>query len=174
MSDVLTRAARVRIAIFDVDGVLTDGRLFYGDNGQEYKAFHSRDGLGMNMLRASGVEVAIITARNSDVVRHRAKNLGITHVYQGAEDKLSAYLHLLENTGVTPEQTAYMGDDVVDLPILRRSGLALTVPGAPDIVRDAVHYITRLEGGMGAAREACEVIMRAQDTWEAQLARYNR
>ena len=161
------------MAIFDVDGVLTDGRLFFGDDGQEYKAFHSRDGLGMNMLRASGVEVAIITARISNVVMHRAKNLGVTHVYQGAENKLEAYRHLLENTGVSPEQTAYMGDDVVDLPILRRCGLALTVPGAPDVVRDAAHYITRMEGGMGAAREACEMIMRAQNTWDVQLAGYD-
>jgi 3-deoxy-D-manno-octulosonate 8-phosphate phosphatase (KDO 8-P phosphatase) len=173
MNDTLLRASKIRMAIFDVDGVLTDGRLFFGDDGQEYKAFHSRDGLGMNMLRASGVEVALITARISNVVMHRAKNLGVTHVYQGAENKLEAYHHLLENTGLGPEQTAYMGDDVVDLPILRRCGLALTVPGAPDVVRDAAHYITRMEGGMGAAREACELIMRAQNTWGAQLTSYD-
>ncbi len=174
LKQLYARAAAVRLIIFDVDGVLTDGSLFYGDDGQEYKAFNSLDGHGIKMLRQSGVEAAIITGRTSQVVLHRAKNLNISRIYQGAEDKLLPYQTLLEETGLKPEQTAYMGDDIVDLPVLRRCGLAITVPSAPAEVLSQVHYVTRAPAGRGAAREACELIMRAQGTWEAQLARYNR
>ncbi len=174
LQQVYARAAAVRLVIFDVDGVLTDGSLFYGDDGQEYKAFNSRDGHGIKMLRHSGVESAIITGRTSNVVLHRAKNLNITRVFQGAEDKLLSFQTLLEETGLRPEQTAYMGDDIVDLPVLKRCGLAITVPDAPDPVRVQAHYVTRAAAGRGAAREVCELIMRAQGTWEAQLALYDR
>ena len=174
LQQVYQRAASIRLVIFDVDGVLTDGSLFYGDDGQEYKAFSSLDGHGIKMLRNSGVESAIITGRTSNVVLHRAKNLNISRIFQGADDKLVSYQTLLQETGLRPEQTAYMGDDIVDLPVLRRCGLAITVPGAPEPVHSQVHYITRAPAGRGAAREACELIMRAQGTWEAQLALYNR
>lgn len=174
LQQVYQRAAAVRLIIFDVDGVLTDGSLFYGDDGQEYKAFNSLDGHGIKMLRMSGVESAIITGRTSNVVLHRAKNLNITRIFQGADDKLASYQTLLQETGLRPEQTAYMGDDIVDLPVLRRCGLAITVPGAPEPVMRQVHYVTRAPAGRGAAREACELIMRAQGTWEAQLALYDR
>jgi 3-deoxy-D-manno-octulosonate 8-phosphate phosphatase (KDO 8-P phosphatase) len=162
----------VRMVIFDVDGVLTDGSLYLTDDGQEIKAFFSLDGHGMKMLKRSGVELAIITARNSQLMVHRARNLGITHLYQGAEDKLEAYRHLLGELEIAPEHIAYMGDDVVDLPVMRRCGLAITVPGAPDVVKEHAHYITSLPGGRGAVREVCELIMRAQGTWETQLAPY--
>lgn len=174
LKQVYERAAAVRLIIFDVDGVLTDGSLFYGDDGQEYKAFNSRDGHGIKMLRHSGVESAIITGRTSQVVLHRARNLNITRIFQGADDKLLSYQTLLQETGLKPEQTAYMGDDIVDLPVLKRCGLAITVPGAPEAVHSQAHYVTRAPAGRGAAREACELIMRAQGTWEAQLALYNR
>lgn len=174
LQQVYQRAAAVRLIIFDVDGVLTDGSLFYGDDGQEYKAFNSLDGHGIKMLRMSGVESAIITGRTSNVVLHRAKNLNITRIFQGADDKLASYQTLLQETGLRPEQTAYMGDDIVDLPVLRRCGLAITVPGAPEPVMSQAHYVTRAPAGRGAAREACELIMRAQGTWEAQLALYDR
>ncbi len=174
LHELYQRAAKVRLLIFDVDGVLTDGSLFYGDDGQEYKAFNSLDGHGIKMLRQTGVEAAILTGRTSQVVLHRAKNLGISRIFQGAEDKLEAYQTLLGETGLAPDETAYMGDDIVDLPVLRRCGLAISVPGAPELVRTQVHYVTRAQAGRGAAREACELIMRAQGTWEAQLARYNR
>lgn len=174
MQTIHRRAAAVRLIIFDVDGVLTDGSLFYGDDGQEYKAFNSLDGHGIKMLRATGVEAAIITGRTSNVVLHRAKNLNISRIFQGADDKLAAYQTLLAETGLTPEQTAYMGDDIVDLPVLKRCGLALSVPSAPELVRQRVHYVTRALAGRGAAREACELIMRAQGTWDAQLALYDR
>ncbi len=172
--DAYKRAAPIKLIIFDVDGVLTDGSLFYGDDGQEYKAFNSLDGHGIKMLRNTGVEAAIITGRTSQVVLHRCKNLSISRIFQGADDKLYAYQALLAETGLRPEQTAYMGDDIVDLPVLKRCGLAMTVPSAPEPVRRQAHYVTQAGGGRGAAREACELIMRAQGTWEAQLALYDR
>lgn len=174
LDEVYARARRVKLIIFDVDGVLTDGSLFYGDDGQEYKAFNSLDGHGIKMLCASGVEAAIITGRTSHVVLHRAKNLNIGRIYQGADDKLESYRALLADTGLTPEQTAYMGDDVIDLPVLKRCGLAVSVPSAPERVRAQVHYVTQARGGQGAAREVSELIMHAQGTWEAQMALYDR
>ncbi|MBU1666049.1 MAG: HAD family hydrolase [Gammaproteobacteria bacterium] len=172
--DIEERARAVRMIVFDVDGVLTDGSLYFGDDGQEYKAFNSRDGHGIKMLRASGVETGIITGRTSQVVLFRARNLGIVHLFQGADDKLEAFGKLLASVNLTPEQIAYMGDDVVDLPVLRRCGLAISVPDAPDEVKARSHYVTRAGAGHGAAREACEMIMRAQGTWAAQLALYDR
>jgi len=173
-ADLQRRARAVRMIVFDVDGVLTDGSLFFGDDGQEYKAFNSRDGHGIKMLRASGVESGIITGRTSQVVLHRARNLGITRIHQGAEDKLEAFAALLANCGLDAGQIAYMGDDVVDLPVLRRCGLAVTVPDAPEEVKARCHLVTRAAAGRGAAREACELIMRAQGNWAAQLALYDR
>lgn len=172
--ELLERARQIKMLVFDVDGVLTDGSLFYGDDGQEYKAFHSRDGHGIKMLKATGVEAGILTGRTSNVVLHRAKNLGITHIFQGADDKLAVYERLLAQTGLKPEEVGYMGDDVVDLPVLKRCGLALSVPDAHELVAGQVHYITRAHAGRGAAREACELIMRAKGTWAAQMAHYDR
>ena len=168
------RARAVRMIVFDVDGVLTDGSLFYGDRGEEYKAFNSRDGHGIKMLRATGVDSGIITGRTSQVVLHRCRNLGINQVFQGAEDKLAVLHQLLEATGLSTDQIAYMGDDVVDLPVLRRAGLAITVPDAPEAVQARCQVVTRAGAGRGAVREACELIMRAQGTWAAQLALYDR
>ncbi len=172
--DILQRARAVRMIIFDVDGVLTDGSLFYDDRGEEYKAFNSRDGHGIKMLRASGVDTGIITGRTSNIVLHRARNLGIDHIFQGADDKLAAYGELLARVGLEPDQIAYMGDDVVDLPVMNRCGLAITVPDAPEEVKARCQMVTRAQAGRGAAREACELIMRAQGTWAAQLALYDR
>ncbi len=168
------RASAIRMLVFDVDGVLTDGSLFYDNQGQEYKAFNSRDGHGIKMLRASGVETGIITGRTSQIVLHRARNLGISHIHQGAEDKLEAFDDLLRAAGLVPDQIAYMGDDVVDLPVLNRCGLAITVPDAPDEVKARSHVITLAAAGRGAAREVCELIMRAQGTWAGQIALYDR
>lgn len=172
--DIDERARAVRMIVFDVDGVLTDGSLFYGDQGEEYKSFNSRDGHGIKMLRASGVETGIITGRTSQVVLHRARNLGIAHIFQGAEDKLLAYRELLAAVGLEQSQIAYMGDDIVDLPVMNRCGLAITVPDAPEEVKARAQLITRASAGRGAAREACELIMRAQGTWDTQLALYDR
>lgn len=172
MQAVYELARNIGLLIFDVDGVLTDGSLYLGDDGQEYKAFNSLDGHGIKMLKNSGVEIAIITGRTSQLVVHRAANLGISHLYQGVHDKLEAFHHLTGALGLRFEQCAFMGDDVVDLPAMRRCGLAVTVPGAPDLVRQHAHYVTSRKGGHGAARELCELLMQAQGTLEAQLAPY--
>ncbi|MHB1301237.1 MAG: 3-deoxy-manno-octulosonate-8-phosphatase KdsC [Burkholderiales bacterium] len=172
MDDILARAKRIRLAIFDVDGVLTDGRLYLSDSGEEMKAFDTQDGHGMKMLQACGVEIAIITGRTSRCVEMRAKNLGISLLFQGASDKLLVYRDLMASLGLDPAETAYMGDDLIDLPVLRRCGFALAVPDAPDIVRQHAHYVTRKRGGRGAVREACEFLMRMQDKFDEQLAGY--
>lgn len=171
MRDILERASRIKLAIFDVDGVLTDGSLFIGDDGQEYKAFNSRDGHGMVMLRQTGVTLAIITGRSSEVVRIRMASLGINHLYQGILDKLAAYEELKNSLGLADEAIAYVGDDVVDLPVLRRAGLAVAVADAHPLVQRHVHWQTRSPGGRGAARDLCELIMEAQGTLEAMMAR---
>lgn len=169
---VLDKAARIKLVIFDVDGVLTDGSLYFGHDGREYKVFHSRDGHGMKMLRQSGVEIAIITARSSQAVAHRMANLGIVHVYQGALEKVLAYEDVLRRLRLDPAQVAYVGDDVVDLPVLTRVGLAIAVADAHEDVISRVHWCTRMPGGRGAARDVCELILKAQGNYAAMLARY--
>lgn len=166
------KARRVRIAVFDVDGVMTDGTLYLDDDGRELKGFNSLDGHGLKMLSASGVMLAILTGRTSRCVEHRAANLGITLVRQGVEDKLECFAEMLADLGLEPAEAAYMGDDVVDLPVLRRCGLAVTVPEGHELVRRHAHYITRAGAGRGAVREACEFIMRAQGTLDARMEKY--
>ena len=172
MQDILAKAAQIRLIIFDVDGVLTDGSLFIGDDGEEYKAFHSRDGHGMKMLRATGVEIGIITGRTSNVVRHRMASLGIHYVYQGQLEKLPAFEELIGKLGLEQGQVAYVGDDVVDLPILIRAGLAVAVADAHPLVKRHAHWTTPHGGGRGAARDVCELIMEAQGTLDATLQHY--
>ncbi|MBI3562717.1 MAG: 3-deoxy-manno-octulosonate-8-phosphatase KdsC [Gammaproteobacteria bacterium] len=169
MQNVLDKAAQIKLVVFDVDGVLTDGNLFFGDDGMEYKAFYARDGLGMKLLQKTGVEIGVITARSSQVVIHRMQNLSIDHVYQGNLDKLSAYLDLIGKLKLTPQQTAYVGDDVVDLAVMHRAGLAIAVADAHPLVKQHAHWITSNPGGRGAARDVCELIMQAQGTLENQL-----
>jgi 3-deoxy-D-manno-octulosonate 8-phosphate phosphatase (KDO 8-P phosphatase) len=169
MQDILNLAKEIKLVIFDVDGVLTDGSLFFGDDGQEYKAFYSRDGLGIKLLQKTGVEVGVITARDSELVKHRMKNLDIKHFYQGRLDKISAFEEMIAALNVTPEQTAYAGDDVVDLPVMKMAGLAIAVQDAHPFVKKHAHWITEHNGGRGAARDICELIMEAQGTLEAQL-----
>jgi len=170
MQDILGRARQIRLAIFDVDGVLTDGSLYFGDDGQEYKAFSSRDGHGMKMLQRSGVALAVITARTSQAVRIRMQGLGVEHVYQGRNDKLRAYEELKASLGLSDEQIAYVGDDVLDLPVMRRVGLAVAVADAHDLARRHSHCQTQSPGGRGAAREVCELIMEAQGTLDEMTA----
>ena len=172
MQDIYNKARRIRLAAFDVDGVLTDGTLYLTDGGEEIKGFNSLDGHGLKMLRESGVELAIITGRTSRSVQLRAKNLGIELLYQGIEDKARAFAELLAARGLAAADASYMGDDVVDLPVLTRCGFALTVPEAPLLVRQHAHYVTRAGGGRGAVREACELIMHAQGTLDARLQSY--
>ncbi|MCP4128215.1 MAG: 3-deoxy-manno-octulosonate-8-phosphatase KdsC [Gammaproteobacteria bacterium] len=172
MEQITQRAKQIRLVIFDVDGVLTDGSLIMGDDGQEYKAFNAKDGHGMKMLQASGVEIGVISARNSRVVSLRMENLGIKHVYQGQRDKLKAFADLLKKLKLEPSQIAYVGDDLLDLCIMRKVGLAIAVQDAsPEVVAEA-DWQTTANGGRGAAREICEMIMQAQGTFDDILAKY--
>lgn len=166
------RAASVRLAIFDVDGVLTDGSLLFTEAGETIKRFNTLDGHGMKMLMQSGIEVAIISGRDSPAVSRRMKELGITHVFQGVHDKRSAYESLLASLGLNHEQVGSIGDDVVDLPILSRCGFAAAVPAAPPFVREHVHYVTTATGGAGAAREFCDFILAATGRLDALQRRY--
>ena len=168
----LSRSKLIRLIAFDVDGVMTDGGLYFSDSGEEFKRFNSLDGQGLKMLRASGVEIAIITGRTSRCVEARAKNLGVTHVFQGVEHKLETMVDLLNKLKLSRDAAAYMGDDVVDLTVMRHVGLAISVPESPLLVREHSHYVTQRGGGHGAVREACELIMSAQGTLDAQLAPY--
>ncbi|MFO1381813.1 MAG: 3-deoxy-manno-octulosonate-8-phosphatase KdsC [Chitinivorax sp.] len=172
MQAVFDRARALKLVVFDVDGVLTDGKLYLSDSGEEIKAFNTLDGHGLKMLHASGVELAIITGRKSRLVELRAANLGISLLFQGVSDKLTAFRELLGQLGLQTEQAAFMGDDLVDLPPMRRAGLAIAVPAAPELVKQHSHYITERNGGEGAVREVCELIMRAQGSFDAQVARY--
>ena len=172
MDTLLERARRIRLAIFDVDGVLTDGRLYFMPDGTEFKSFNTLDGHGIKMLRASGVEVAIISGRNSPLVEKRAANLGIPHLIQGREDKLNALDELLRLVPVELDQIAFLGDDLPDLQVMRRVGLGMAVATADSFVREHAHGITLAAGGQGAAREFCELIMRAQGTLEQARAAY--
>jgi 3-deoxy-D-manno-octulosonate 8-phosphate phosphatase (KDO 8-P phosphatase) len=156
------RAANVRMLVLDVDGVLTDGKLYFDHAGNEMKAFNTRDGLGMKALQRSGIEVAVITGRKSEAVTHRMRQLDIQHVYQGREDKMNAFLHLLEKTGLDAGQICYAGDDWIDLPVLLRAGLAVTVQDSDERVKEHVHWITKRNGGDGAVREICNLILSAQ------------
>lgn len=172
MKDILDKAARIKLLVFDVDGVLTDGSLFVDDLGTEYKAFFSKDGLGIKMLLQTGVEVAVITARTSNVVIHRMENLGIKHVYQGQLEKLPAFEKILKELNVSAEQAAYVGDDVIDLPVMLKAGLAITVQDAHPFVKQHAHWQTPQRGGRGAARDVCELIMQAQGTLDKQFQKY--
>ena len=172
MQDILERAAGIKLVIFDVDGVLTDGSLFLGDDGQEYKAFHSKDGLGMKMLQSTGIEIGIITARSSRVVSTRMESLGIRHVYQGKLKKITAFEDLKQKLMLQNEQIAFVGDDVVDLPIMRQVGLAVCVQDGHRLVKRHAHWETPSPGGRGAAREVCELVMEAQGTLQSTLESY--
>lgn len=169
---VLEKAKQLKLLILDVDGVLTDGRLFFDNEGIEYKCFHARDGHGIKLLRQTGVEVAVISGRKSNSVALRMKNLGIEFVYQGHENKLQAYAELLETLKINPEHTAHVGDDLLDLPIMTKVGLAIAVNDANFAVKARADWCTTLPGGHGAVREVCDLIMQAQGNFEAILNGY--
>ncbi|HZP88343.1 MAG TPA: HAD-IIIA family hydrolase [Burkholderiales bacterium] len=171
-ADTRTRAARVRALVLDVDGILTDGRLYYSNSGEEIKSFHIQDGLGIKLLQAGGVPVAIISSRHSPAVERRARELGIAHVRLGIARKLEAFEALTTELRIEPSDCAGMGDDLPDLAILQRCGFAASVPEAPDAVRASVHYVTRRTGGRGAVREVCEVLLAARGHWEATLQEF--
>jgi len=166
------RAKTIKLAIFDVDGVMTDGRLYFLADGSEFKTFNTLDGHGIKMLIASGVLTAIISGRTTPAVERRANNLGIQHVYQGREDKLAVLEELLAELGLDYSQVAYLGDDLPDLPVIRRVGLGMAVANAHSFVRQHAHGVTSARGGEGAVREFCELILDAQGNLEAAQAAY--
>ncbi len=172
MQGLAARAVGIRLAAFDVDGVLTDGGLILGPGGEEYKRFHSRDGHGLKMLMRGGVEVVIITARDSAVVTRRMQGLGIRHVYQGVADKWAQLSALMTELGVASRQVAYVGDDIIDLPILCRVGLSVAVADAHPSLFAYCHTKTRQQGGHGAVREVCDLILRAQGRYDEQIRRF--
>ncbi len=165
-------ARNIQLIIFDVDGVLTNGTLFFDNQGEEYKAFNSKDGHGLRMLLECGLQAAIITGRRSSLVEHRMRDLGIEMVFQGYRDKRPAFTELIEQTGLQPQQVAYMGDDVVDLPIMTQVGMAIAVNDAHPFVLQHADYVTEKAGGCGAAREAIEFVLQAQGLLQNKLNSY--
>lgn len=171
-SKLKERILPVRLMIFDVDGVLTDGRVIYLDNGSEIKEFDVQDGHGIKLLQRAGLEAAIISGRACAAVEHRAAGLGITRVYQGMKVKVEAYERILADTGLKEEETGYMGDDLIDIPVMRRAGFSVAVPNGASHIFPYAHYITKARGGHGAAREVCEMILQVQGLWAGITARY--
>lgn len=172
MQPITELAKQIKLLIMDVDGVLTDGRIFITASGEELKAFNTLDGHGLKMLQSTGVQLAIITGRAAPGVAHRARGLGIDHYYEGVHDKRGVFAELLAKTGLQAEQCAYIGDDVVDLPVMSRVGFAVAVPDAPSFVRQHAHFVTGSQGGCGAVRELCELILQAQGNYERLMAAY--
>lgn len=170
--ELLTKAKLIKLLILDVDGTLTDGNLYYSSEAIEFKAFNTQDGQGIKLLQQSGVEVAIITVRTSALLEKRAKDLGINYLFQGQNNKLVIYENLIKRLNFSPEQVAYVGDDLPDLAIIRRVGLGIAVANAYSFVKKHALYETKALGGSGAVREVCDLIMTAQGSLEKILAQY--
>nr|WP_086938318.1 3-deoxy-manno-octulosonate-8-phosphatase KdsC [Thaumasiovibrio occultus] len=167
--DIIERAAHIKLLICDVDGVFSDGRIYMGNQGEELKTFHTRDGFGVKALMKAGIDVAVITGRQSQIVEDRMHALGLTHVYQGQDDKLEAYHNILRALELAPEQVAYIGDDLIDWPVMEKVGLSVCVAdGHPLLARRADH-ITTIRGGMGAVREVCDLILEARGELDNHL-----
>ncbi len=166
------KLAKIKLLLLDVDGVLTDGRIIYDNKGNELKAFDVKDGHGLKMLQRAGIKIGLITGRSSEVVSRRAAELRIEILYQGALQKLEPYLEILSDLGLTDDQVAYIGDDVVDLPILRRVGFSATVADAVPDIPPLVDYVSSRPGGGGAVREICDLLLRASGQWEELTERY--
>lgn len=172
MQTILEKAEKIKLLVLDVDGVLTDRKIYFSDTGHEYKAFNAHDGLGIKLLRATGVEVGVITARRSAVVERRMQELGVVHLYQGQEDKRTALKTLMEKLGLIADQIAYVGDDLPDLPLMRSVGLGIAVADACEYVCLHADWVVQMDGGRGAARAVCELIMQAQGTWSSTVEQY--
>jgi 3-deoxy-D-manno-octulosonate 8-phosphate phosphatase (KDO 8-P phosphatase) len=164
--NIWTRAQSIRLLLLDVDGVLTDGSLYFGPKGEALKVFNALDGHGIKMVRRAGIEVALISGRRSDAAYHRAKELGLTRFYEGLRDKVATMQELCSQLQITPQATAMVGDDLVDLPVMRRVGLAVAVADAVPEVIAAAHWVTSLPGGRGAVRQVCDLLLKAQGKWE--------
>lgn len=169
-SAVIERARQVRLMAFDVDGILTDGSLWYGENGETIKRFNALDGHGLRLMRESGITIALITGREGPIVARRAAELGISLVLQGIRDKSQAITELAQEQGHTLDQIGFMGDDILDLAALQRVGFAASVPGAPAYITQATHWVSTREGGHGAARECCDLILAAQGRLKSFLS----
>lgn len=166
------QAQKIKLIIFDVDGVLTDGGLYFSDEGMEFKRFNSLDGHGIKMLKEFGIEPAIITARESGNVKHRMNNLGIEHYYQGQSNKVLAFEDLLNKLGLEASEVAYMGDDVIDLPVMLKVGLPIAPNNAHELVKEKSALVTSKTGGYGAVREACDFLLKAQDKYDQAMSVY--
>jgi 3-deoxy-D-manno-octulosonate 8-phosphate phosphatase (KDO 8-P phosphatase) len=169
---MVERLGKIRLLLLDVDGVMTDGRIIYDNHGVETKAFDVKDGHGLKLLQRAGLKVGIITGRESEVVRFRARELGIDVLHQGAKSKLEPYLETIGELGLRDEEVGYMGDDIVDLPVLRRVGFAATVADAVEEVKPFVHYVATRRGGRGAVREVCDLILKTTGRWPEVTDRY--
>lgn len=170
--EILTKAAAIKLIALDVDGIMSDGKLYFSASGDELKTFNILDGLGLKQLMNSGITVAVITGRRSPLTEKRMNDLGISHLMQGREDKKVALQELVANMDISPEQIAYMGDDLPDLPALQFAGLSITVPNGYWLVRQHADYCTTVAGGSGAVREACDLILWSQDRLDASLKPY--
>ncbi len=162
----------IKLLLLDVDGTLTDGGIIYNDAGSEIKVFNAKDGLGIRLLMDAGIRVGIVTGRRSKALRYRCKDLGISDIFDGVRDKAQIFDTIVEKTGISPENVAAMGDDLPDLPLLRRVGVAIAVADAAEAVRRSAHLVTHSGGGRGAVREVCEAILKAQQRWDAVLQRF--
>jgi len=169
---VKEKLKRIRMLMLDIDGVMTDGRIIMDDEGRELKNFNVRDGHGLKVMQRYGIKVAIITGRQSNLVRHRAKDLDIKDVYQKVFNKKEVFEKILKKHKLSPDETAFIGDDIVDIPVLKRVGFSVAVADAVDVVKKQVDYITSHKGGKGAVREVCEMILKAQEKWPEIAARY--
>jgi len=171
--DITGRARRIKLLLMDCDGVLTDGRLWLTSDGDEQKAFHARDGQGISLLHRAGLRTGIITGRTSSAVDRRAQDLKMSYVRQYAKDKIKALDEILADAGVARDECAYIGDDVADIPVMRRVGFAVAVSDAVEETKQAAHYLTELKGGQGAVREACDLILKAQGRWDELMERFS-
>ncbi|WP_024792191.1 3-deoxy-manno-octulosonate-8-phosphatase KdsC [Candidatus Ruthturnera calyptogenae] len=166
------QAKNIKLIIFDVDGVLTDGGLYFSDEGVELKRFNSLDGLGIKLLKQNGIEVAVISARSSKNITYRMNDLGIEHFYQGQDDKVVAFNNLIKKLSLQTKQVAYMGDDIIDLPIMRKISLPIAVANAHELVKKNACFITKKIGGHGAVREVCDLLLKAQNTFNKAMRKY--
>ena len=171
-AEVEQRAARIKLLLMDCDGVLTDGRIWILENGEDQKAFHTHDGLGIDLLHRAGLISGIISGRTSSALQRRAQSLGVSFVWQGREDKRQAFADTLTQAGVSSEEVAFAGDDLTDLPLMRLSGLAVAVADAAAEVKAHAHYVTGAKGGKGAVREVVELILKAQGRWDDVVKSY--
>jgi 3-deoxy-D-manno-octulosonate 8-phosphate phosphatase (KDO 8-P phosphatase) len=170
--DVSARAQPIKLLLMDCDGVLTDGRLWLTTDGDEQKAFHARDGLGISLLHQAGLQTGIISGRRSAAVERRGKDLKMSYIRQYAKDKVKALEEILAEAGVTANECGYIGDDVIDIPVMNRVGFAVAVADAVADTKQAANYITTLKGGQGAVREVCDLILKAQGRWDEVLGRF--